>query len=129
MKGSTHNLKYLVDERHCASIASHPIPSKSFPDKLAQPIRGEIHFMCQLMTRLNTYISNLSGQRVDMASTGENNPPHYPFALKTACQLRPRAGMEGDCSGDKCNNEVNLQPEFQRQKFSLSSQSTYLERG
>jgi len=40
--------------------------------------------MCQLTTRLNAHISNLSGQRVDRASAGEKNPSQYPLAPKTA---------------------------------------------
>lgn len=83
-------------------------PGKSFPDQLAWAVQGEAHIPLQLTTRPNAHRSNLSGQRVDRPSTGENNPPYYPFALKTGWQELPQAGMEGDC----CGNHARIKSTF-----------------
>ena len=96
MKGSTHNLNYSVDERHCTPIP-HPL---KFSQVSMSYMEGVVHFMSQLMTGLNAHISNLSRQRVDRASTREDNPSHQPFALKTAWQQLPRTAMKGNCSGN-----------------------------
>lgn len=69
------------------TLCSPPLSWQSFSWQVGMSyIQGGLHFMWQLMRRLNTHKSNFSGQRVDMASTAENNPSYYPFALKAACQ-------------------------------------------
>lgn len=121
MRGSIHNL----DNLKTRDIVPHsaPAPNKSFSDKLAWAIQGEIHFICQLIAEVEHRYKQPFSNQDDMASTRETNTSHYPFTLKRSWQQLPRDSMEGDFAGNKWENESAFSLSFRDKKFSLFNQS------